>query len=212
MTSVSFCVLNWNYYWFVYSVFLTNLLHLSGKIWKSILSFFCHRPRHFELWLMTSVNPVNSQSIQEVHDYNALIWAPSLFQPYAGRHLHRLTIFLASLEGFRFLISKWEILITTPGRRGKKTPPDRKHTWIMNNKKSSRRSYGWIFNLFAELVSNKTDCDLSHCIAYTGLWICWYHRYLFALKCLLPFITLCSLECLYHFRTIKTVSLNDKFT
>jgi len=65
--------------------------------------------------------------------------------------------------------------------------------------------------LFAELVSIKLT-DLSHHIAYTGLWMGWYHRYSSALKCLLTFITLCSLECLYHYGTIKTVSLNEQFT
>lgn len=73
--------------------------------------------------------------------------------------------------------------------------------------KSSMRSYEWIFNFFVQLVSNKSDCDRSHRIAHTALWIYWYNRNSVALKCLLLFITLSCLECPYYFKTIKTVIL-----
>lgn len=77
------CVVSLNYYWFVYAIYLTNLLHL---LWKDLEIhskgfFFNHTPRHCELWLTTSVNSVrvNTGSIwlQRTITLPVLYWETS---------------------------------------------------------------------------------------------------------------------------------------
>lgn len=54
-------ILRSNYYWFVYAVLITNLLHLLRKSLEIHFMFFCHR--RFHPRVMTSENLLTAESI-----------------------------------------------------------------------------------------------------------------------------------------------------